>query len=57
MRALHRPWSLRTARRLAGLCLDCGGPRIYPTLRCRFCLLGLLIRVERSRFRLREGLR
>lgn len=32
----------------AGLCVECGKPRKPPTQRCDWCLIGNVIRVERS---------
>lgn len=47
----------RAAWIAAGRCADCGGARSGPWKRCQWCRIGLSNRVDRSRFRKREGLR
>jgi hypothetical protein len=45
----------RRARwRAAGTCVECGGVRLAPALRCAWCLVGNLIRVERSVYKRRH---
>ncbi len=39
--------------RAGGRCLDCGGVRKFPTLRCALCLIGNVIRNDRAVFKKR----
>ena len=45
--------SYRAKWREQGRCVECGGTRKWPTLRCDLCLIGNLIRVERSVYKKR----
>ena len=47
--ATERKRLTRARWRLAGLCLECGRVPVPGRKACQWCLLGTLIRVERSR--------
>lgn len=38
---------------LAGLCIECGRERRYPTVHCPICYLNNVIRVDRAKFKKR----
>lgn len=47
----------REAWKIAGLCIDCGKSRKFPTLRCESCLVGNADRSNRSYHRKRMAKR